>query len=86
MRDKPLSEREMGAQLINETVAYAESSACRRKVILHYFGEKYEASQCDNACDNCRNPKEKIEVKKPRMSSYSKRSNHWKNALAPTTL
>ena len=63
MRDKPLSEREMGAQLINETVAYAESSACRRKVILHYFGEKYEASQCDNACDNCRNPKEKIEVK-----------------------
>ncbi|QHS61694.1 DNA helicase RecQ [Chitinophaga agri] len=63
MRDKPLSEREMGAQLINETVAYAESSACRRKVILHYFGEKYEESQCDNACDNCRNPKEKIEVK-----------------------
>jgi len=63
MRDKPLSEREMGAQLINETVAYAESSACRRKVILHYFGEKYEADQCNGACDNCRNPKEKIEVK-----------------------
>lgn len=63
MRDKPLSEREMGAQLINETVAYAESSACRRKVILHYFGEKYEESQCNNACDNCRNPKEKIEVR-----------------------
>lgn len=63
MRDKPLSEREMGAQLINETVAYAESSACRRKVILHYFGEKYEEGQCNGACDNCRNPKEKIEVK-----------------------
>jgi ATP-dependent DNA helicase RecQ len=63
MRDKPLSEREMGAQLINETVAYAESSVCRRKVILHYFGEKYESSQCSNGCDNCRNPKEKIEVK-----------------------
>jgi ATP-dependent DNA helicase RecQ len=63
MRDKPLSEREMGAQLINETVAYAESSACRRKVILHYFGEKYEESLCNGACDNCRNPKEKIEVK-----------------------
>ncbi|MVT07163.1 DNA helicase RecQ [Chitinophaga tropicalis] len=63
MRDKPLSEREMGAQLINETVAYAESSACRRKVILHYFGEKYEDGQCNGACDNCRNPKEKIEVK-----------------------
>ncbi|MCK7558649.1 RecQ family ATP-dependent DNA helicase [Chitinophaga sedimenti] len=62
MRDKPLSEREMGAQLINETVAYAESSVCRRKVILHYFGENLEKDNCGN-CDNCRNPKEKIEVK-----------------------
>lgn len=62
MRDKPLSEREMGAQLINETVAYAESAVCRRKVILHYFGEKYEEENCGK-CDNCRNPKEKIEVK-----------------------
>ncbi|HEY8919434.1 MAG TPA: DNA helicase RecQ [Chitinophaga sp.] len=62
MRDKPLSEREMGAQLINETVAYAESSVCRRKVILHYFGEHLEKDNCGN-CDNCRNPKEKIEVK-----------------------
>jgi ATP-dependent DNA helicase RecQ len=62
MRDKPLSEREMGAQLINETVAYAESSVCRRKVILHYFGEKYEEENCGK-CDNCLHPKEKIEVK-----------------------
>jgi ATP-dependent DNA helicase RecQ len=62
MRDKPLSEREMGAQLINETVAYAESAVCRRRVILHYFGEKYETENCGQ-CDNCRNPKEKIEVK-----------------------
>ncbi|AWO01534.1 DNA helicase RecQ [Chitinophaga alhagiae] len=62
MRDKPLSEREMGAQLINETVAYAESAVCRRKVILHYFGEKYGEENCGK-CDNCRNPKEKIEVK-----------------------
>ncbi len=62
MRDKPLSEREMGAQLINETVAYAESSVCRRKVILHYFGEHLDKDNCGN-CDNCRNPKEKIEVK-----------------------
>ncbi|WP_298707636.1 DNA helicase RecQ [Chitinophaga sp.] len=62
MRDKPLSEREMGAQLINETVAYAESAVCRRKVILHYFGEPYETEDCGK-CDNCRNPKEKIEVK-----------------------
>lgn len=62
MRDKPLSEREMGAQLINETVAYAESSVCRRKVILHYFGEPFDNENC-GSCDNCRNPKEKIEVK-----------------------
>jgi len=62
MRDKSLSEREMGAQLINETVAYAESAVCRRKVILHYFGEHYETESCGQ-CDNCRNPKEKIEVK-----------------------
>ncbi|WP_291908454.1 DNA helicase RecQ [Chitinophaga sp. CB10] len=62
MRDKPLSEREMGAQLINETVAYAESAVCRRKVILHYFGEQYDTENCGQ-CDNCRNPKEKIEVK-----------------------
>lgn len=62
MRDKSLSEREMGAQLINETVAYAESAVCRRKVILHYFGEKFDDENCGQ-CDNCRNPKEKIEVK-----------------------
>ena len=42
MRDKPLSEREVGAQLINETVAYAESGVCRRKVLMNYFGEEYE--------------------------------------------
>ena len=62
MRDKSLSEREMGAQLINETVAYAESAVCRRRVILHYFGEHYDTENCGQ-CDNCRNPKEKIEVK-----------------------
>lgn len=62
MRDKPLSEREMGAQLISETVAYAESGVCRRKLLLHYFGEKYETDNCGH-CDNCLNPKEKLEVK-----------------------
>lgn len=62
MRDKPLSEREVGAQLINETVAYAESGVCRRKVILSYFGEHYLQENCGN-CDNCNNPKEKIEAK-----------------------
>lgn len=62
MRDKPLSEREVGAQLINETVAYAESGVCRRKVILSYFGEHYLEENCGN-CDNCKHPKEKIEAK-----------------------
>lgn len=62
MRDKPLSEREIGAQLIQETVAFAESSVCRRKVLLHYFGENYEQENCGN-CDNCLHPKEKSEAK-----------------------
>jgi ATP-dependent DNA helicase RecQ len=62
MRDKPLSEREVGAQLIDETVAYAETSVCRRKVLLHYFGEEWTEEDCGN-CDNCRHPKERIEAK-----------------------
>jgi ATP-dependent DNA helicase RecQ len=62
MRDKPLAEREVGAQLINETVAYAESSVCRRKVLLHYFGENWDGKNCKN-CDNCLHPKETTEAK-----------------------
>lgn len=62
MRDKPLSEREVGAQLIHETVAYAESSVCRRIILLHYFGEERTEKNCGN-CDNCKNPKEQIEAK-----------------------
>ncbi len=62
MRDKPLSEREMGGQLISETLAYVESGVCRRKLLLHYFGEVYKLENCGN-CDNCNNPKEKLEVK-----------------------
>jgi ATP-dependent DNA helicase RecQ len=62
MRDKPLSEREMGAQLIAETVAYTESGVCRRKLLLHYFGEESKEGNCGN-CDNCRNPKEMLEVR-----------------------
>lgn len=64
MRDKPLSEREVGAQLIHETVAYAESAVCRRKTLLNYFGETYDTSHCTDMCDNCNNPKEQIEAKK----------------------
>ena len=63
MRDKALSEREVGAQLINETVAYSESSVCRRKILLSYFGEEYEKETCGGMCDNCKNPKELIEAK-----------------------
>ncbi len=62
MRDKPLSEREVGAQLINETLAYAESGVCRRKVLMSYFGEEYADKNC-GSCDNCKYPKEKVEAK-----------------------
>jgi ATP-dependent DNA helicase RecQ len=63
MKDKPLSEREVGAQLINETLSYAESSVCRRKTLLYYFGEEFNDSKSCGQCDNCLNPKEKIEAK-----------------------
>src|SRR6516165_8313878 len=62
MKDKPLSEREVGAQLINETVGYAETGVCRRKVLMSYFGEEYTEENCGD-CDNCRNPKERVEAK-----------------------
>jgi len=62
MKDKPLSEREVGAQLINETVGYAETGVCRRKVLMSYFGEEYTTENCGN-CDNCLHPKERIEAR-----------------------
>ena len=62
MKDKPLSEREVVAQLINETVAFAESGVCRRKVLMSYFGEEYTPENCGQ-CDNCLHPKERIEAK-----------------------
>lgn len=62
MRDKPLSEREVGAQLIGETVAYAESGVCRRKILISYFGEEFTDANCGN-CDNCLHPKERVEAK-----------------------
>ena len=64
LRDKPVAEREMGTQLMQEVMAYAETTACRRRFLLHYFGEEYDDSRCNNMCDNCLHPKEKIEVKK----------------------
>jgi ATP-dependent DNA helicase RecQ len=62
LRDKPVAEREMGAQLMQEVMAYAETTSCRRRFLLHYFGEDYDDSNCGNMCDNCRHPKEKREV------------------------
>ena len=62
MVDKPVAEQEIGKQLLKETASYAESSICRRKLILHYFGESYELENCHN-CDNCLNPKKKVEAK-----------------------
>lgn len=62
LRDKPLSEREVGAQLIDETVAFAESGVCRRRSLLHYFGESWPDENCGK-CDNCLHPKEKFEAK-----------------------
>ncbi|MFN4256992.1 MAG: RecQ family ATP-dependent DNA helicase [Saprospiraceae bacterium] len=63
LRDKPVAEREMGAQLMQEVVAYAETASCRRRFLLHYFGEEFHEDSCGKMCDNCRNPKEKMEVK-----------------------
>ena len=61
MEGKPVAEQDIGRQLLQETAAYAETSVCRRKMLLHYFGEIYEKSNCDN-CDNCLHPKKKIEA------------------------
>ena len=61
MEGKPVSEQEIGRQLIQETAAYAESSVCRRKFLLHYFGEEYHQDNCGN-CDNCLHPRSKVEA------------------------
>lgn len=62
MQGKPLAEQEIGKQLLMETASYAESSICRRKSLLHYFGEEYLEDNCGN-CDNCLNPKKQVEAK-----------------------
>ncbi len=62
MQGKPVAEQEIGKLLLVETVSYAESSMCRRKTLLHYFGEEYAEENCQN-CDNCRNPKPQVDAK-----------------------
>lgn len=60
MQGKPISEQEIGKQLLMETMSYAESSQCRRKILLNYFGEEYDKDNCEN-CDNCLHPKKKFD-------------------------
>ena len=62
MEGKPVAEQDIGRQLLRETAAYCESSVCRRKMLLHYFGETYDKENCGH-CDNCMNPKTRIEAK-----------------------
>ena len=61
LEGKPIAEQDIGKQLLRETTAYCESSVCRRKLLLHYFGETYKEDNCGN-CDNCLNPKKQVEA------------------------
>jgi len=63
LRDKPVAEREMGTQLMQEVMSYAETTSCRRRFLLHYFGEQFDEDDCNEMCDNCRHPKERVDVK-----------------------
>ena len=63
MKDKPVNEQEIGKQMLSETASFAETSSCRRKFILHYFGEEFNDAKCNEMCDNCRHPKQKFEAK-----------------------
>ncbi len=63
LQGKPVAEQEVGRLLIMETIAFSETSMCRRQYLLHYFGEEFDSAKCENMCDNCKNPKQKIEGK-----------------------
>jgi len=62
LKDKPVAEREIGTQLIMEMASFAESAQCRRKFLLHYFGEQFDSDNCNKMCDNCRHPKKVVDV------------------------
>ncbi|HMC98345.1 MAG TPA: DNA helicase RecQ [Flavobacteriales bacterium] len=63
LQGKPVAEQEIGKQLLADTVSFAETSMCRRKFLLHYFGETYDEPNCNNGCDNCASPREQFEAK-----------------------
>jgi ATP-dependent DNA helicase RecQ len=63
MKDKPVAEQEIGKQMLAETASFAETSSCRRKFLLHYFGEEFEEARCNGMCDNCRHPRQRFEAK-----------------------
>ncbi|WP_325562893.1 DNA helicase RecQ [Pedobacter sp.] len=65
MKDKPVSEREIGTQILKEVIDYAESGVCRRKQILHYFGENFNETGCNCMCDNCKKPKKVFDAEEP---------------------
>ncbi len=71
LRDKPVAERDMGAQLLSEVIAYAETNSCRRQFLLHYFGEEFPEERCKGMCDNCRHPKERVEAKEQILTALN---------------
>ncbi|WP_313189358.1 DNA helicase RecQ [Sphingobacterium sp.] len=68
MKDKPVSEKEIGTQILKEVIDYSESAVCRRKQILHYFGEKFDETGCNSMCDNCRSAKNYFDAEEPLLT------------------
>lgn len=68
MKDKPVSEKEIGTQILKEVIDYSESAVCRRKQILHYFGEKFDDTGCNSMCDNCRSAKTYFDAEEPLLT------------------
>lgn len=71
MKDKPVSEREIGSQILKEVIDYSESGVCRRKQILHYFGENFNETGCNGMCDNCKKPKQHFDAE-PQLLTFLK--------------
>ncbi|MFT5777430.1 MAG: ATP-dependent DNA helicase RecQ, partial [Crocinitomicaceae bacterium] len=92
LQGKPVAEQEIGRQLLNEIASYSETSVCRRKMILHYFGEMYDETACGELCDNCRHPREKQEgkdfilwlLKSIRSLKETQRAKHYCSFLSGT--